>query len=244
VQERQRRHSSARLNRITPLAFPEPASGRDAAPPTLLTELPWTTGQQLYVVTLKRLVDAWLTLLLLVLTLPLMAVIAVALRLSNSGPVLYRQQRIGRHGVPFTVLKFRTMTADRRSGNQHVLFPDRRQRHKSDADPRVTRIGRVLRRTSLDELPQLLNVLRGDMSLIGPRPELPQLVERYAPWQHERHLVRPGITGWWQVNGRSGLPMHEHTDLDIDYVRRISPQLDLLILLKTAKAVVSRHGAF
>jgi lipopolysaccharide/colanic/teichoic acid biosynthesis glycosyltransferase len=244
MQERQRRHATGRHERVVGLAYPEPVALRDAAPPTLLTELPWTTGQRLYVVALKRLVDAWLTVLLLVLVLPLMAVIALALRLSASGPILYRQQRIGQHGVPFTVLKFRTMTADRRAGHQHVPFPDRRQRHKSDIDPRVTRVGRVLRRTSLDELPQLLNVLRGEMSLIGPRPELPQLVERYAPWQHERHLVRPGITGWWQVNGRSDLPMHEHTQLDIEYVRRISPQLDLLILLKTARAVVSRHGAF
>jgi lipopolysaccharide/colanic/teichoic acid biosynthesis glycosyltransferase len=244
VQERQRRHATARLHRITPLAFPDAASGRDAAPPRLLGELPWTTGQRLYVLALKRLLDAWLTLLLLVLCLPVMGGIALALRLSARGPILYRQQRIGQHGVPFTVYKFRTMTSDRRTNEQRVHFPDRRQRHKSETDPRVTRIGRVLRRTSLDELPQLLNVLRGEMSLIGPRPELPQIVARYAPWQHERHLVRPGITGWWQVNGRSGLPMHEHTDLDIAYVRRISPQLDLLILLKTAKAVVSRHGAF
>jgi lipopolysaccharide/colanic/teichoic acid biosynthesis glycosyltransferase len=243
VQERQRRQATTRLQRITPLAFPEPAARSEAAPPTLLTQ-PWTTGQRLYVLALKRLLDAWLALLLLLLVLPVLAGIAVALRLSSREPILYRQRRIGQFGEPFMVYKFRTMRADRRANAQRVHFPDRRQRHKSESDPRVTRIGRVLRRTSLDELPQLLNVLRGEMSLIGPRPELPQLVERYAPWQHERHLVKPGITGWWQVNGRSGLPMHEHTDLDIAYVRHISPQLDLLILLKTAKAVVSRHGAF
>jgi lipopolysaccharide/colanic/teichoic acid biosynthesis glycosyltransferase len=243
VQERQRRQATTRLQRITPLAFPEPAARSEVAPPTLLTQ-PWTTGQRLYVLALKRLLDAWLALLLLLLVLPVLAGIAVALRLSSREPILYRQRRIGQFGEPFMVFKFRTMRADRRTSARTVHFPDRRQRHKSEADPRVTRIGRVLRRTSLDELPQLLNVLRGEMSLIGPRPELPQLVERYAPWQHERHLVKPGITGWWQVNGRSGLPMHEHTDLDIAYVRHISPQLDLLILLKTAKAVVSRHGAF
>jgi exopolysaccharide biosynthesis polyprenyl glycosylphosphotransferase len=230
--------------RIARLTFPKPPALVEYAPPPLLAPQPWTARQQVYVVTIKPFLDACVAALLLLVLSPVLAAIALAIRLSSHGPVLFRQQRIGQHGQPFTVYKFRTMTPDRRARDERVAFPERRQRHKTEADPRVTRVGRVLRRASLDELPQLLNVLRGEMSLVGPRPELPRIVARYEPWQHERHLVRPGITGWWQVNGRSDLPMHEHTELDIDYIRRVSPWLDFVILLKTARAVVSRSGAF
>jgi lipopolysaccharide/colanic/teichoic acid biosynthesis glycosyltransferase len=202
---------------------------------------------------LKRVVDVVLAAWLLVLLLPVLVVIALAVKLSSPGPVLYLQPRIGRGGQPFDMLKFRTMGPDRR---HHAIGPppglvERRRYHKTrDAgrDPRVTRVGRILRRTSLDELPQLWNVLVGEMSLIGPRPEMPYLVERYQPWQHARHLVRPGITGWWQVNRSDhwleGRLMHEATELDIYYVRHQSLRLDLEILLRTFGAVVRGSGAY
>lgn len=239
---RQRRAVEPRdFRTLAPIPEPAPVESR---PPVLIAPLPWTARQQFYVASVKPVLDICLTLLLLIPGLPVMAVIALAIRLTTRGPVLYRQERIGLHGQPFTVYKFRTMIPDRRVRNERVPFPDRRRRHKSESDPRVTRVGRFLRRTSLDELPQLFNVLRGEMSLVGPRPELPMLVDRYEPWQHERHLVRPGITGWWQVNGRGDRPMHENTELDIEYVRRVSLWLDLYILCKTAWIVLTRRGAF
>ena len=123
-------------------------------------------------------------------------------------------------------------------------FGERRQRHKSARDPRVTRIGRYLRRSCLDELPQLWNVVRGEMSLVGPRPELPSIVERYEPWQHARHAVSPGITGWWQVNRTADNLMHEATELDIYYVHNHSLLLDLRILVRTFGAVIDGRGAY
>lgn len=140
--------------------------------------------------------------------------------------------------------KFRTMTQS--PSDQLVFFIDEdgRRQHKIKDDPRITRLGRILRKTSLDELPQLLNVITGDMSLVGPRPELPQIVANYEPWQHDRHLVRPGITGWWQVSGRSDLPMHENTELDIFYVENISLKLDFKIVKKTVVGVIRGIGAY
>ena len=180
----------------------------------------------------------------LLLLAPVMAALGAAIRLDSPGPALFRQTRIGRGGHPFTVYKFRTMTVQ--PDGELLLFraADGAYRHKIPDDPRVTRLGRFLRRSSLDELPQLLNVLRGDMSLVGPRPELPQIVLGYEPWQHRRHLVRPGITGWWQVSGRSHLPMHEHTELDVYYVDHLSFGLDARIMLRTLKVVARGLGAF
>ncbi len=203
-----------------------------------------SNGRVLYIAVIKPAFDFAMAVVLVVLLSPLLPVVAVAIRLENRGPVIYRQTRIGRRGEPFTVWKFRTMIPDRRSNNAPYSGPERRMRHKTRTDPRVTHLGKLLRRTSVDELPQLFNVLRGEMSLVGPRPELPDIVARYAPWQHQRHLVRPGITGWWQVRGRSELPMHEHTELDVYYVVHQSPALDLRILAETVRAVVGRSGAF
>jgi lipopolysaccharide/colanic/teichoic acid biosynthesis glycosyltransferase len=205
--------------------------------PTLLRRLT-------YLQIAKPLFDLLAAILIGLLALPLVLLIVVAIKLSMPGPVLYRQTRIGRGGVPFTVYKFRTMIADRRVRSEQIPFPERRQRHKSERDPRVTPLGALLRRSSLDELPQLLNVLRGEMSLVGPRPELPQLVAGYERWQHARHLVRPGLTGWWQVNGRSERPMHEATELDIEYIERVSFWFDLRILLRTISTVFRGRGAF
>jgi exopolysaccharide biosynthesis polyprenyl glycosylphosphotransferase len=175
-----------------------------------------------------------------------MAVIALLIRLDSRGPVLFRQQRVGENGRPFDMLKFRTMDADAEQRQAHVLVTtaDGQVIHKHKGDPRVTRIGRFLRRYSLDELPQLLNVLRGEMSLVGPRPEMPWLVDRYEPWQRKRFAVPQGITGWWQVNERSDKPMHLNTDDDLYYVYNYSLWLDLRILLMTPLAALRGRGAF
>jgi len=175
---------------------------------------------------------------------PVFALAALAIWSESRGPIIFRQTRIGKDGKIFTMYKFTTMISDRRRTLRSYYGPERRVTHKTKTDPRVTRVGKFLRRTSIDELPQLFNVLRGEMSLVGPRPELPQIVERYAPWQHLRHRVQPGMTGWWQVQGRSDLPMHEHTELDLYYVVHQSFTLDLRILFHTTRAVLRRSGAF
>jgi exopolysaccharide biosynthesis polyprenyl glycosylphosphotransferase len=193
----------------------------------------------------KRLFDLACTLALLLLTWPLMLLIALAIRLDEPGPVIFRQQRVGENGRLFWMYKFRTMCndADRRGpelafdGQGHPIY-------KWPDDHRVTRVGRWLRRTSLDEMPQFFNVLRGDMSLVGPRPEMLFLVERYDAWQRQRLAVPPGITGWWQVNGRSDLPMHLNTQFDLYYIRNYSMWLDLKILWRTVGVVVRGTGAY
>jgi len=194
----------------------------------------------------KRVFDVALTLLLLVPALPLMGLIALAVRRDSPGPILFRQTRVGEGGRLFTMLKFRTMhdgaealqdAVSAQSADGHILY-------KHEDDPRVTRVGRWLRRTSLDELPQLFNILRGEMSLVGPRPEMPWLVEKYEPWQRKRFEVPQGLTGWWQVNGRSDKPMHLSTEDDLYYIQNYSILLDIIILWKTLTAVLKRRGAF
>jgi lipopolysaccharide/colanic/teichoic acid biosynthesis glycosyltransferase len=169
---------------------------------------------------------------------PVLLVVAAAARLTVGSPIVFRQRRVGRDGRPFTVFKFRTMAEDRRREETGFAGPDRRVCHKRADDPRHTCVGRVLRRLSLDELPQLWNVLRGDMSLVGPRPELVTIVEtKYEAWQHERHVVKPGITGLWQVSARGNGVMYEFTDIDIEYVRSVSLIGDLKILARTFPAL-------
>jgi lipopolysaccharide/colanic/teichoic acid biosynthesis glycosyltransferase len=165
---------------------------------------------------------------------PMMGLIALLIVLDSPGPPLIRQTRIGAGGRPFKMLKFRTMIRERRvrHGPPPPGIPERRRVHKSRNDPRITRVGRFLRRTCLDEVPQLWNVLRGDMSLVGPRPELPMIVEHYQAWQHQRHQVLPGMTGWWQVNRDERL-MHDATEFDIYYIEHQSLWLDLMIIAKT-----------
>jgi exopolysaccharide biosynthesis polyprenyl glycosylphosphotransferase len=184
---------------------------------------------------LKRTMDLLIALPLTVLALPLMLLAGLAVRLDSPGPVIFRQPRVGEGGRLFGMFKFRTMLAAK-------LEPSGREPKRPD-DPRVTRVGRWLRRTSLDELPQLFNVLLGEMSLVGPRPELPINVAHYEPWQRERFAVPQGITGLWQINGRAQ-PMYAHTDQDIYYVRHRSLWLDLKILLRTPLAVLRGEGAF
>jgi lipopolysaccharide/colanic/teichoic acid biosynthesis glycosyltransferase len=197
-----------------------------------------------YPTVVKPLIDRVGAALLLILAAPIMLLIAALVRLRIGRPIIFRQVRVGQYGTLFTVCKFRSMTGDRRYED---LCPaeDRRISHKREDDPRLTPLGRTLRRRSLDELPQLWNVLRGEMSLVGPRPELPSIVSRFAPWQHERHVVKPGLTGYWQVYARgNGQVMHERTDLDIAYVRHIGLGTDLKILLLTIPAVTGLRGGF
>ena len=167
----------------------------------------------------------------LVLASPLLAAAAVAIKLDDHGPVFYRQKRVGQHGRDFELLKLRTMVvgAERQGAGFAV----------DEGDPRITRVGRVLRRLSLDELPQLANVVRGEMSLIGPRPTLRYQVERYDERQRRRLDVKPGITGWAQVHGRARLPWEERIELDVWYVENRSPWLDLKILARTPVALFS-----
>ncbi len=193
----------------------------------------------------KPVIDRVGAALLLLMLWPVMVAVALMVRHSLGSPTVFRQRRVGRYGEPFTVLKFRTMMDDRRHEQAPWPHEDRRMRHKTPNDPRITEVGSILRRWSLDELPQLVNVLRGEMSLVGPRPELVELVERhYQPWQLQRHLIKPGITGFWQLSSRSDGLIYENVDLDLDYVERISLWTDLCVLGRTAKTMVGRLPGF
>jgi len=195
---------------------------------------------------LKSVFDRAMALALVLLAAPLLLALAVAVRLTSRGPVLFRQRRVGRAGIEFTMLKFRSMyvDAEQRLGDLRALSDGNTVLFKLRDDPRVTPLGRIIRRFSLDELPQLINVLRGEMSLVGPRPPLPQEVALYAADATRRMLVKPGLTGLWQVSGRSDLSWEESVRLDLRYVDNWSMTLDLLILWKTARAVVRGSGAY
>lgn len=188
----------------------------------------------------KPALDRLIGLVAVLVALPVMAIVALAVRLALGPGIIFRQERVGQYGRPFTLYKFRSMHPDRRATAWPFDGPDRRRTHKSTADPRHTRVGRFLRKWSLDELPQLFNILRGEMSLIGPRPEVTPIVARYADWEHQRHAVRPGLTGLFQVTKRQQGMMHEHVDIDVDYVERLSARTDLAILLRTVPAVLGR----
>ncbi|NLE75897.1 MAG: sugar transferase [Chloroflexi bacterium] len=195
----------------------------------------------------KRAFDLLGASLLLLLISPLMLIIALAVKLdSPNGPVLFRQKRVGENGEIFRMYKFRSMVPDAEQLQHEVnqYTEDGHVIHKVADDPRVTRVGRFIRRWSLDELPQFFNVIKGEMSLVGPRPELPWLVEQYESWQRKRFAVPPGITGWWQISGRSERMMHLHTEDDLYYIQNYSPLLDLQILWRTLGAVVKRSGAY
>ncbi|MFN8175933.1 MAG: sugar transferase [Solirubrobacteraceae bacterium] len=195
---------------------------------------------------LKRAFDLVGATLLVVVLSPLLLACALAIRLTSRGPVLYRSKRPGMGGEPFSCLKFRTMRtdADERQADLEELNEADGALFKIREDPRVTRVGGVLRRYSIDELPQLINVLRGDMSLVGPRPLPTRDFERLDDWHKKRYLVLPGITGLWQVSGRSELDFDDLVRLDFLYLERWSIALDLVILLKTVPAVIRRRGAF
>ena len=200
----------------------------------------------------KRVTDVCMAGTLLIVTLPGLAVIAVALAVCDGRPILYRQRRVGRGGREFDILKFRTLKHDADeqglaavAGLEHgsMSVSDAVATLKAHADARATPLGAFLRRTSLDELPQLWNVLRGDMSMVGPRPLRPFEVDTLSAWQLSRHNVRPGITGLWQVLGRSNIPWEQRMQLDYTYVRHWHPAADLRILALTLPAVIARRGA-
>ncbi len=195
---------------------------------------------------IKRTVDVLGASAGLLLSAPIMLVVVVAIKLESRGPVLFRHVRLGRDGRPFVMFKFRSMCQDAsvlqaqlvsENGVPGPVF-------KIRSDPRITRIGHLIRKYSIDELPQLWNVLRGEMSLVGPRPPIPDEVTRYHPWQRERLAVKPGLTCTWQVSGRSDIPFDEWMQMDIEYVRTRSLLMDLKLLLLTVPAVISARGAY
>ncbi len=204
---------------------------------------PCSSGWQTVV---KAVAERMLALLGLVIVLPVLAAVAVAIRIDSPGPALYRQARVGRHGRPFTMLKFRTMVVDAelQKAELSTLNENDGRMFKMRQDPRVTRVGRTLRRYSLDELPQLVNVLRGDMALVGPRPPLPDEVEGYDDVERRRLAVRPGITGLWQVSGRADLSWDETLRLDLRYVDNWSLASDLGLVMRTVRAVFEGRGAY
>ncbi len=190
----------------------------------------------------KRSAELVIAIMALMVLWPVFIVIGVIIWWDSRGPIILAQQRIGQYGRSFTMYKFRTMYAhfDQNRFDESLL-----NIIKNPDDPRVTRIGRILRRTSLDELPQLINVLIGNMSIIGPRPEMPQrIVHDYDWWQYQRLAIPQGMTGWWQVNGRADRPMHLHTQDDLYYIHHYSLWLDFKILLRTVVVVLRGKGAF
>jgi lipopolysaccharide/colanic/teichoic acid biosynthesis glycosyltransferase len=195
---------------------------------------------------LKRLTDIALSAALLIVLLPLLACIAIGIRLSSPGPVFFSQQRVGRGGREFRFYKFRTMVDGAHLLHEEVVHLNGRDGPavKIADDPRVHDFGAILRRTSLDELPQLWNVLRGDMSLVGPRPALPREVNDYRPHYFQRFSVMPGITGLWQVSGRANVPFRRWMAMDVWYARHWTPVLDAWILLRTLPAVIRGEGAW
>ncbi len=195
---------------------------------------------------LKRFLDIAVASLILLLVLPVIPVIVILIKLDSPGPVLFRQKRVGKDGREFDFFKFRSMHL----GAENIIASLRPLSgvdgpvFKLKEDPRITCTGRFLRRSSLDELPQLLNVLKGDMSIVGPRPNLPSEVSQYLPWQKRRLDVTPGITCYWQIAGRSHIGFQEWMRLDLEYIRSRSLVTDIKIMLKTIPAVIARKGAY
>jgi lipopolysaccharide/colanic/teichoic acid biosynthesis glycosyltransferase len=190
----------------------------------------------------KRWIDVVGSLTALVILAPIIACTALAVRLVLGPDIFFCQERVGHNGKPFRMIKFRSMQHDRRSGNADFVGRDRRRTHKTHSDPRHTPFGRFIRKWSLDELPQLFNVLKGDMSLVGPRPELVGVARAHNLIDHPRHLVRPGITGLWQISSERSSLLHENVHIDAQYVAHVTFVGDVKILLRTAGAVLRAHG--
>ena len=231
--------------RATPAHWPAATPAAATAVPGVLPfETPESRG--LYLKAGKRILDIAAAILGLVLLSPVIAVLALIVRATSRGPVFYRSTRIGRGGHPFTFYKLRSMVKDADLKRQHLSHLNEADGpvFKIARDPRITPIGRFMRTTSLDEIPQFWNVLRGDMSLVGPRPPIPEEVAQYEPWQLGRLDVRPGLTCLWQISGRSCIGFQEWMRLDLEYIRHRSFMLDLKILLRTLPAVLSREGAY
>ncbi len=214
--------------------------------PNVLSAATATRRWYSYDTTLKRVIDVVLSVSVLVATLPLWLAIAVAIKLDSPGPVLFVQERVGRAGKRFQMLKFRSMHAgaERRLEEIRSLSEVSGPVFKLRRDPRITRVGRILRRSSLDELPQLINVLRGEMSLVGPRPPIPAEVDQYRPSDFIRLSVKPGLTCWWQIRGRSDCDFDTWMRYDRTYVAQLSLLTDVRILLGTIGAVIRGGGAY
>jgi exopolysaccharide biosynthesis polyprenyl glycosylphosphotransferase len=212
--------------------------------PLLQVEEPELTGARRL---LKSLTDRTIALIIIALALPALVVLGLAVRLTSRGPAIFRQTRVGRHGGTFTMFKFRSMYVDAEARLAGLATQNERAEgllFKMRDDPRVTPVGRFLRKWSLDELPQLFNVLIGTMSLVGPRPPLPREVAQYGNDVRRRLLVKPGLTGLWQVSGRSDLPWDESVRLDLGYVENWSLAMDFVILIRTVVVVLRRSGAY
>jgi exopolysaccharide biosynthesis polyprenyl glycosylphosphotransferase len=195
----------------------------------------------------KRVLDVAVSAVLLLLLLPVFAAVAVAIRLEDPGPILFRQTRVGRWGTLFTMWKFRSMYTDAEERKRELMAQNEMEGgviFKMKDDPRVTRVGRIIRKTSIDELPQLWNVLKGEMSLVGPRPPVPQEVDEYSLSDRRRLEVIPGITCIWQVSGRSDIPFDEQVELDVQYIQSQSFWTDIKILFKTVPALLFGTGAY
>jgi len=195
----------------------------------------------------KRAIDVLVSISVLALLSPLMILVAILIRLESQGGALFKQQRVGANGVPFTMWKFRSMCCNAENQRKHLERQNEMAKgvtFKMKRDPRITRIGAVIRKTSIDELPQLVNVLKGDMSLVGPRPPLPNEVSEYSRTDRYRLAVAPGITCLWQISGRSDIPFEQQVKLDVQYIERQSMWFDLWILLKTIPAVLKARGAY
>ena len=178
----------------------------------------------------------------LILTVPLMVIIGAAIWVAMGSPVIITQDRVGRQGKVFRLWKFRTMAPDRRIYQLEWVGENRRQTHKSAEDPRITPLGRWLRATRLDEIPQFVNVVTGHISLVGPRPEMVSVVGQYEPWQHRRHAVKPGITGLWQISDQGDKLLRECTEMELGYLDQVSISTDLKIILQTIPAMLGRKG--
>jgi lipopolysaccharide/colanic/teichoic acid biosynthesis glycosyltransferase len=193
----------------------------------------------------KRCIDIVGAIICLIILLPVIAVVALTVRLMLGPNIFFCQERVGRNGKTFRMIKFRSMMHDRRSerpDKSGYNGSDRRNTHKSLNDPRHTPVGRFIRKWSLDELPQLFNVVKGDMSLVGPRPELVRVAQAHNLVDHPRHLVRPGITGLWQVSSKRSSLLHENVNIDVEYVQRVTFLGDLKIMLRTVGAVLHARG--
>ncbi|MDH7480980.1 MAG: sugar transferase [Armatimonadota bacterium] len=194
---------------------------------------------------IKRCLDVVISLIMLIILAPLMLLVALAIKLESEGPIIYKQTRVGKNGREFTFYKFRSMfrDADKRLAELRHLNEADGPIFKIKNDPRITKVGRIIRKTSIDELPQLINVLKGDMSLVGPRPPLPVEVAQYTARDRQRLNVIPGITCLWQISGRSNIGFDRWVELDLEYIRNQSLWLDLKILLLTIPAVIKGTGA-
>ena len=225
--------------------------GRESARPS--TDIPegaagreFEIEESLSYLALKRAFDLSVSLAAVILLVPIIPLVAIMIKLDTAGPVLFRQERVGKNGRIFKFYKFRSMYAgaEQRKKEIEALNEQDGPVFKARSDPRVTNVGKFLRRSSLDEIPQIFNVVKGDMSVVGPRPPLPSEVEHYQPWHRRRLEVTPGITCLWQISGRSHLSFNEWMRLDMEYLKQRSIKTDLLILLKTIPAVIARKGAY